>query len=121
MPPYYIKHLVLCFIIITPSYALNACSESTPALHTNNESFTLTDKLSELYMSSCHNCHNLKTTGAPLIGDQQAWQKILAKGIDETLDRAMNGYGGMPPAGQCFECSPAQIKSLIIYMSQAKR
>ena len=44
-------------------------------------------------------------------------KNILSKGIDVTLDRVMNGYGGMPPAGQCFECSPDQLIELIRYMS----
>tara|TARA_R110001592_G_scaffold7126_1_gene40165 strand:- start:32590 stop:32781 length:192 start_codon:yes stop_codon:yes gene_type:complete len=58
-----------------------------------------------------------ESTGAPKLGDTKAWKNILSKGIDVTLDRVMNGYGGMPPAGQCFECSPDQLIELIRYMS----
>ena len=78
----------------------------------------LSEELSTIYKETCTQCHTNSSTGAPVSGDTKAWQQILSKGIDATLERAMNGYGGMPPAGQCFECTPEQMIKLINYMSQ---
>mgnify|MGYP000167286999 CR=1 FL=1 len=78
----------------------------------------LTPELVAIFSQDCAQCHTKASTGAPLVGDAQAWRKILSKGIDETLDRTLNGYGGMPPAGRCFECTQEQLKQLIYFMSQ---
>lgn len=81
-------------------------------------SVELTPELVAIFSQDCAQCHTKASTGAPLVGDAQAWRTILSKGIDETLDRTMNGYGGMPPAGRCFECTQEQLKQLIYFMSQ---
>ena len=78
----------------------------------------LTPELVAIFSQDCAQCHTKASTGAPIVGDTQAWRAILSKGIDETLDRTLNGYGGMPPAGRCFECTQEQLKQLIYFMGQ---
>lgn len=78
----------------------------------------LTPELVTIFSQDCAQCHTKASTGAPLVGDIQAWREILSKGLEATLERTFNGYGGMPPAGRCFECSPEQLTQLIRFMSQ---
>lgn len=116
------------FFVVFISLFFSACSPDTPnnGPISNENSLTstqapkhsLSEELSTIYKETCTQCHTNSSTGAPVSGDTKAWQQILSKGIDATLERAMNGYGGMPPAGQCFECTPEQMIELINYMSQ---
>ena len=77
---------------------------------------SLSSELKTIYTQTCAVCHTKKATGAPIAGDYKQWNKILSKGMDKVLDRVIHGYGGMPPAGQCFECSPGQLIELINFM-----
>lgn len=98
------------------SFLLSACSAEN---HSQDEAtVTLSPKLTQLFMQSCANCHTKPNTGAPLAGDRQAWQPILAKGLEKTLERTINGYAGMPPGGLCFECTPEDLEQLILFMAQ---
>ncbi len=99
------------------SLAISACTSQTEDSSLPPNPITISTELSEIYQRSCKNCHEVQATGAPLTGDKKRWNTILEKGMATVLDRAMNGYLGMPPFGQCFECSPEQIESLITYMS----
>mgnify|MGYP003386024737 CR=1 FL=1 len=105
--------IVLCLTF------LGACSDDTLSQSDNISwpALTLSPELSDIYQGSCHNCHSVKGTGAPQTGDKENWNAVLEKGLEASLERAISGYGGMPPNGQCFQCNPDQIKNLIRYMS----
>lgn len=98
---------------------LTACSDdlSSNSAKINWPPITLSEEELHLYKTSCQNCHGVQGTGAPFVGDTQAWSKILEKGFESTLSNSINGFGGMPPNGQCFECSPDQMSQLLRYMS----
>ena len=99
------------------SLGLTACSgEQASAPET---AVSLSPRLEQLFLQTCANCHTRPETGAPLAGYHPAWQKILDKGLDVTLENTINGYGGMPPGGQCFECTPEDLRQLILFMAQA--
>jgi cytochrome c5 len=38
-----------------------------------------------VYQQSCQDCHENGTNGAPAVGNRQAWEAYLAKGIDKLL------------------------------------
>lgn len=99
------------------SLFITACSSETPPLNSQTEAVMISAELKDIYQRTCKNCHEVEATGAPLTGDIKRWNTILEQGMEVVLDRAMGGYQGMPAFGQCFECSPEQIESLIIYMS----
>lgn len=115
------------FLFVFACLVMSGCSSENPIQNkvntqtdTNSTSITpptLSPELNTIFNETCSQCHLNNATGAPKAGDVSAWKKILAKGIDETLERVMNGFGGMPPAGQCFECSPEQLIELINFMS----
>ena len=61
--------------------------------------------------------HANPAANAPLTGDRQAWEPRIQQGTDTLLDHAINGYNGMPPMGQCVECSEEQFLQLIGFMA----
>lgn len=100
--------------------SLTACSNGSSSDHGNItwQAQSLSPDLTRIYQTSCKNCHENTSTGAPLTGDLNTWNKVLEKGLDTSIERAVNGYGGMPPGGQCFECNSEHFAQLIRYMSK---
>ena len=115
---FFASFLALFFSACSPDTSNNALLNTNSPPSTKSAKQVLSPELSTIYKQTCSQCHTNSSTGAPVAGDTKTWQKILSKGIDATLERAMNGYGGMPPAGQCFECTPEQMIELIKHMSQ---
>src|SRR4051812_44802060 len=74
--------------------------------------------LAEKYERACFLCHARAGTGAPLVGDAQAWAPRLAKGRDALVAQVRQGLGGMPALGLCPDCSDADFAALIAFMSQ---
>jgi cytochrome c5 len=74
-------------------------------------------RLASLYAGSCKACHTLHDAKAPLTGDRTQWNPRWDKGEDTLLAHAISGFNGMPAGGQCFECSPADLKALIRFMA----
>ena len=112
-----IKIIVKLFPMLVISLFISACSPNAEIDNNDPKPVTLSTELAGTYQRSCKNCHEVEATGAPLLGDKERWKAVLEKGIPVVLDRAMSGYQGMPAFGQCFECSPEQIETLILYMS----
>ena len=102
--------------------ALAACgdAEAPPRALTEAESAALSPadpRLATLYEGSCKACHTVKDAQAPLAGDRVAWDPRWAKGEDALLASAIGGIKGMPAGGQCFECTPDDLKALIRFMA----
>ena len=74
-------------------------------------------RLAQLYAGSCKACHTVKDSQAPLTGDRTQWDPRWAKGEDVLLTEAQVGFNNMPANGQCFECSPEDLKALIRFMA----
>jgi cytochrome c5 len=73
--------------------------------------------LAAIYNRSCRSCHATGASQAPLSGVLENWAPRLEQGLDVLLDHTINGYGGMPPMGMCFDCDEAQFTALIRFMS----
>lgn len=74
-------------------------------------------RLAQLYEGSCKACHTVADSRAPLTGDRTQWDPRWAKGEDTLLAEAQVGFGNMPANGQCFECTPDDLKALIRFMA----
>ena len=74
----------------------------------------------ELYNKSCIACHASGAAGAPKAGDVAAWTPRLAKGMDKLLANTKTGINAMPPKGMCMDCTDAEFKALIQFMSVKK-
>lgn len=68
------------------------------------------------YNTYCSLCHSSGVAGAPIVGDEAAWQPRIARGLDAIVKTAINGINAMPPKGTCATCSDADIKDLVVYM-----
>ena len=72
----------------------------------------------ERYASSCANCHDKGVEGAPRKGDAAAWAARLRQGEPTLLAHVRQGIRGMPPRGLCNDCSDAEFRALITFMSK---
>jgi cytochrome c len=53
--------------------------------------------------------------GAPDVGNKEAWDKVMKKGMDKVLEVAIKGTGAMPPRGGST-LSDEKLKQIIEYM-----
>lgn len=72
------------------------------------------------YNKSCVVCHAGGVAGAPKTGVPADWKPRLSKGVDTLVASTRNGLKMMPPRGMCNDCSDADYKALIQYMTTAK-
>ena len=77
-------------------------------------------KIKGKYDKACTFCHGTGAAGAPKFGDAAAWKPRLDKGIDNLLLSVKNGKNAMPPRGMCNDCTDADYKALIQYISSGK-
>lgn len=73
--------------------------------------------IADKYNKTCAACHNSGAAGAPKKGDKAAWAPRLKQGEATLLLHAKNGIRAMPPKGMCMDCTDADFKALIKFMS----
>lgn len=91
--------------------------EPVASSSTANVQTSLTPALQASFDRSCKTCHGVTGTGAPGIGDKNAWADRNEKGLGTLLDHTLNGFGQMPPMGLCMECTQDEFVAFISYMS----
>jgi cytochrome c len=69
---------------------------------------------------SCAACHDNAAIGAPVIGNKEAWVRVLEKGLDAVYTNGINGIGGMPPKGGAA-ISDEEFKVIVDYMIEASK
>ena len=74
-----------------------------------------TGEVPALYKKSCAMCHGTGAGGAPKVGDKDAWAPRIATGMDELMNVAINGRGGMPARGGT-KASDDELKTVVEYM-----
>jgi len=70
-----------------------------------------------LYRHSCSTCHEDPATGAPQTHDTEIWAPRIAKGDEQLLASIVDGFNGMPPLGQCIECTAEEFILLTHFMA----
>lgn len=78
---------------------------------------TLDTRLGEIYGHTCQTCHENAESGAPVAHDLAQWKPRLAQGDKALRDHMVEGFNGMPPLGQCIECSEEDLMTLMRFMS----
>jgi len=53
----------------------------------------------QVYNQVCKTCHEGGLAGAPKVGDNAAWARVIAQGLAPTVDHAIKGIRAMPPKG----------------------
>lgn len=74
-------------------------------------------RLAGLYENSCKACHTVRDSLAPLTGDHAQWDARWKQGEEALLRVAIAGRNGMPAGGQCFSCSPDDLRALTRFMA----
>lgn len=110
------------WLIVFSLLTLAACGsgEAPPQPLTPQQSAALAPadaRLATLYAGACKACHTVTDSLAPLTGDRTQWDPRWTKGEAALLASAIQGKGGMPAGGQCFECTPDDLKALIRFMA----
>ena len=100
------KRLIIASAALAMAFAVSAQAQQPPAK----------------YNMYCIACHGTGAAGAPKAGDKAAWAPRLekAKGVDGLVAVAKKGLNAMPPMGLCNECTDAELKEVIEYMSGSK-
>lgn len=75
----------------------------------------------EVFQAKCTVCHTAGVGGAPKIGSASDWGPRVGKGMDILYGGAINGIRGMPPKGLCMDCSDAEIKAAVDYMTSKSK
>ncbi len=78
----------------------------------------LAASVQDRYAESCAHCHDSGAEGAPRSGDRAAWASRLQQGDNALLQHVKNGMRAMPPRGLCNDCSDAEYRALIQFMSK---
>jgi len=77
----------------------------------------------QTYQRFCISCHSSGISGAPPVGNVQAWAPRLAQGDDALLKHTIEGMpsAGMPPKGMCVACSDQELMDAIHFMTSRSR
>ena len=70
----------------------------------------------EVFKSTCAACHQTGAAGAPKVGDNAAWAKLLKEGLAHMTKSAIAGVKAMPPRGGNPELSDLEIARAIVHM-----
>lgn len=68
------------------------------------------------YQTSCFACHATGAAGAPLLGDIEAWNSRMEKGMDAVMANVINGVNAMPAKGLCMNCTDNELQEIVGYM-----
>ena len=72
-----------------------------------------------VYAAHCHVCHATGLNDAPKLADAAAWATRLEKGAEALLQVTKEGLNTMPPMGTCMNCTDAELRAAIDYMTAA--
>ena len=101
--------------------ALAGCSPSeAPAPESQSETTAASGRPGEeIYQNYCFSCHTPGLSGAPKLGDAEAWAPRIAKGDALLLQSTIDGMPpAMPARGMCFGCSDEELAAAIEFMVQ---
>ncbi len=68
------------------------------------------------YNEACISCHNPGISGAPRLGDVDAWQARAAKGRQALVNSTINGLNSMPAKGMCWQCTDEDLGHAVDYL-----
>ena len=75
----------------------------------------------DVYGAACVACHASGAAGAPVKGDQAAWEPRISKGLDTLTQHTVDGFGAMPAMGMCMDCSEDEIRAAVEYLVDESR
>lgn len=119
-----LRYITVSIVAFAMAATLAACDDpeaarASRAAAVKFQTWQPTDtELADKYQHSCKACHtDPGNADAPQTGDVMAWAEYLKMDRSELMQRVINGYEGMPPLGQCTECSAEDLNALIDFMA----
>ncbi|MEM7079728.1 MAG: c-type cytochrome [Pseudomonadota bacterium] len=95
----------------------SAAGEDTAAAVTDVAAAPAAHPGKDIYDNYCFSCHTTGLSGAPRLGDVEAWAPRIAKGSELLLQSTIEGIPpAMPARGICFECDDEQLAAAVDYM-----
>ena len=70
------------------------------------------------YKNFCVVCHAAGVAGAPKAHNAGDWAPRMKKGLDGLVASATKGINAMPPKGTCVDCTDADLKAAIVFMTK---
>ncbi len=70
----------------------------------------------QVYNQLCMACHMTGATGAPIMGNKEAWAPRLEKDMTTLLQHSIEGFNAMPPKGGNPSLSDQDMASAVVYM-----
>lgn len=104
-----LKQLLMPIVLLA---ALSACSEQSHQTQSGADAHPG----QSIYNEACISCHNPGISGAPRLGDIDAWQPRAAKGREALVLSTVNGLNAMPAKGMCWRCTDEQLGHAVDYM-----
>ncbi len=73
-----------------------------------------------IYRQYCFSCHSSGINGAPRVGDNEAWTRLVEENGEADLLRTTKEgvMPYMPKMGLCMNCTDEQLSAAIDYMMQ---
>ena len=73
----------------------------------------------KIYEQYCFSCHTPGLSGAPKLGDKEAWAPRIAKGQALLLATTIEGIvPAMPAKGLCMSCTDEELAQVVDFMVQ---
>ncbi|MES1990057.1 MAG: c-type cytochrome [Pseudomonadota bacterium] len=101
-------------LLIAGAFALAGCDDGRRSTLAPT---VLDQRLTDIYARTCMGCHATPDSGAPQTHNTAMWEPRLKQGEDVLLSHIVDGFGGMPPLGQCVECSAEDLTTLMHFMA----
>jgi len=97
----------------------SGCGQGESTTSPDSEAVLAAHPGEEIYQNYCFSCHASGSSGAPELGDAEAWAPVLAKGPELLLRATIDGVPpAMPARGMCFDCTDEQLAAAIDYMAE---
>jgi cytochrome c5 len=71
----------------------------------------------QVFQSVCTTCHQTGVAGAPKVGDNATWAKLVKEPFAQLLKESINGIRAMPPRGGNPDLSDLEMARAIVYMA----
>jgi cytochrome c5 len=71
----------------------------------------------EVVEANCAACHVTGALNAPKIGDNAAWAKLIAEGLETITADAIKGIRQMPPRGGNAALTDTEVMRAVVYMA----
>jgi cytochrome c5 len=100
-------NLLLVIVLVIAASIAPPAADAAPATGRSGK---------QVVEATCISCHGKGVTGAPKIGDREAWKKRAAQGLTSLTRHALDGIRGMPSHGGNMALTDLEIARAVAHM-----